>query len=324
MGPSPGEPCPPRMQVGTHLRVHCWICLPLGPSSREPRRGAVLLSAEERPWGTCGGGQPGGGRAARQPAAASPAAIYRLLFIHGWPSPLGTFCTRKLPTKVAVDVPEAWAPAHRLKILLLLCCLRPCRLAGDPEITAVCINRGRKRQLQRGKGLHCCQNCRCKGVTTAAATAAAIAAAVLQGCGFYWSLQHGFDCHWPPPLLPAGAPAALFRSEPAACLALGALCRCNNHDHVLQVAKLCADRRWMAGWGCVCCVLGCPPQCGLFFTPGAFGAYLQCSCIDYPFLQPMALTPGKHQALAICPQACTSHSLLYALLTVMHFTISQL
>lgn len=50
MGPRPGEPWPPRMQVGTHFLVHCCTCLPLGPSMRAPRRGAVLLSLLSRPW----------------------------------------------------------------------------------------------------------------------------------------------------------------------------------------------------------------------------------------------------------------------------------
>ena len=52
MGPSPGEPWPPRMHVGTHLRVHCCTALPFLPSMSDPRRGAVLLSEDARPCGT--------------------------------------------------------------------------------------------------------------------------------------------------------------------------------------------------------------------------------------------------------------------------------
>ena len=55
IGPSPGAPCPPRMQVGTHFLVHCWTALPLGPSKRDPNRGFLVpesSSEDDKPWGT--------------------------------------------------------------------------------------------------------------------------------------------------------------------------------------------------------------------------------------------------------------------------------
>ena len=52
MGPRPGEPCPPRMQVGTQARTHCCTSLPRGPLMSAPRLGARLESLDASPCGT--------------------------------------------------------------------------------------------------------------------------------------------------------------------------------------------------------------------------------------------------------------------------------